>query len=475
MDRIYITTTLPYVNADPHVGNVFEFVQADASARLYRLLGHEVLFNTGTDEHGQKIYEKAIENNETPQEYADRYAARFKELQEALNLSNDRFIRTTDSTHKKAAQEFWKLCEASGDIYKKNYKIKYCVGCELEKTDSELDENGCCPLHPKNEIQIIEEENYFFKFSKYQDTLLALYRNKGFVVPQSRINEIISLIEREGLEDFSISRLSEKMPWGIPVPGDDTQVMYVWFDALINYISTIGWPDDMVQFEKWWPVIQFAGKDQVRQQAAMWQAMLMSAGLPTSKQIYIHGFININGEKISKSVGNVISPFEVVEKYGTDALRYFYLRHTHPFEDSDASWKSFDEWYTADLVNGLGNLTSRIMKLAEQHLDTPFEKPEEMSFPKEYVDAFKNFQFNQASDFVWSRIQELDERIAEEEPFKVIKEDKEKGVQMIQVLTKDLYEIGILLQPLLPDTSDLIKKAVLENKKPKNLFPRLEQ
>jgi len=471
--NIYLTTTLPYVNAEPHIGNVFEFVQADALARLYRLLGHEVLFNTGTDEHGQKILEKARENGEDPQVYVDRFAARFRDLKEALNLSYDNFIRTTDPAHKAAAQEFWKRCNAAGDIYKKQYQIKYCIGCELEKTDSEL-VDGKCPLHPNSEIEMIDEENYFFRFSKYGDALLKLYKeHEDFVVPHQRINEIISLIEREGLQDFSISRLKEKMSWGVPVPGDDTQVMYVWFDALINYISTIGWPNDTEQFEKWWPVVQFAGKDQVRQQAAMWQAMLLSAGLTPSKQIFIHGFININGDKISKSVGNVVSPYEVVEKYGTDALRYYYLRHINPFEDSDFTFERFEEAYTANLVNGIGNLASRIMKLAETHLDAPVEKPEAKLFPEEYVQAFEKFEFNHAADFVWSKIQELDERIATEEPFKVVKENPEKGKEMIAELARELYTIGRLLQPIMPETSDKIKAAVLANKKPENLFPRL--
>lgn len=473
-ETIYITTTLPYVNAEPHVGTVLEFVQADATARLYRLLGHQVLFNTGTDEHGQKIFEKAQEIGEDTQAYVDRYAATFSNLQEALNLSYDRFIRTTDSKHKAAAQEFWRRCDQNGDIYKKQYHIKYCVGCELEKTDSEL-VDGKCPLHPKNDIQLIDEDNYFFKLSKYNDALLKLYKEqKDFVVPRYRLNELISLIEREGLQDFSISRLKEKMPWGVPVPGDDAHVMYVWFDALVNYISTVGWPGDTESFEKWWPVIQFAGKDQVRQQAAMWQAMLLSAGLTPSRQIYIHGFVTINGEKISKSVGNVVSPYEVVEKYGTDALRYYYLRHTHPFEDSDFSYERFEEVYTAHLVNGIGNLASRIMKLAETYLSEPVTAAASAAvFSPHYIGAFETFEFNRAADYVWKRIQDADERIATEEPFKVVKEDEEKGAQIIKELVRELYAIAQLVEPLMPETAEKMKTAVLSNKKPENLFPRL--
>ncbi|MBV22354.1 MAG: methionine--tRNA ligase, partial [Parcubacteria group bacterium] len=340
--NFYLTTTLPYVNADPHVGHALEFVTADIIARYRRLIGDEVFFNTGTDEYGQKVYTKTLEEKKDPQKYVDEYAEKFKKLKDTLNLSYDNFIRTTDEHHKMAAQEFWKRSIANGDIEKKLYKSKYCAGCELEKTDSDL-VDGCCPEHREQEIQIIEEENYFFKFSKYQKPLLELYKkNPQFVIPDFRFNEIKRFVER-GLEDFSISRLKSKMPWGVPVPDDDEHVMYVWFDALVNYISAIGWPDDLKKFEKWWPVTQFAGKDQVRQQAAMWQAMLMSVGLPLSKQIVIHGFITVDNGKMSKSVGNVISPDDLVAEYGVDALRYYLVRHVHPFEDSDFTMEKFKE------------------------------------------------------------------------------------------------------------------------------------
>ncbi|HVY67898.1 MAG TPA: methionine--tRNA ligase, partial [Patescibacteria group bacterium] len=291
--KFYITTTLPYVNAKPHMGHAQEFVYADVIARYQRgILGKDVIFNTGTDEHGQKIYDKAREEGKEPQAYADEYAAKFGGLKQALNLSYNRFIRTTDPHHVAAAQEFWRRCLKRGDIEKQNYRIKYCVGCELEKTDSDLDENGRCPLHPNLELEIREEENYFFKFSKYQQPLLELYQaHPDFVVPDFRFREIQEFVKR-GLQDFSISRLAAKMPWGIPVPGDDKHVMYVWFDALINYISTLGWPEDSGErtgpsaeqagsalstqrYSDFWPGIQIAGKDNLRQQSAMWQAMLM--------------------------------------------------------------------------------------------------------------------------------------------------------------------------------------------------------
>ncbi|MCX6763483.1 MAG: methionine--tRNA ligase, partial [Candidatus Moranbacteria bacterium] len=335
MKKFYITTTLPYVNADPHIGFAMEIILADVQARMHRELDEEVFFNTGTDEHGLKVCRKAEELGKGTQIYCDDKSLEFKKLKETLNLSYDNFIRTTDEKHIRAAQEFWKKCDTNGDIYKKLYKIKYCVGCELEKTESEL-ENGRCPYHPDQELEIIEEENYFFRFSKYQEKLLELYKNNpDFVYPKKRLNEIMKFIEK-GPEDFSVSRLKSKMPWGVEVPGDSEHIMYVWFDALVSYISCLGWPchcervnkfgakessdmalckKDKCNYKKFWPGIQVAGKDNLRQQSAMWQAMLMSAGIANSKRIFIDGFINVNGQKMSKSLGNIIIPSEMMEKF----------------------------------------------------------------------------------------------------------------------------------------------------------------
>jgi methionyl-tRNA synthetase len=502
MDKnFYLTTTLPYVNAEPHIGTAFEFVTADIIARYRRLSGDSVFFNTGVDEHGQKVYTKALEEKKNSQDYANEYAEKFRSLKDTLNLSYDNFIRTTDEHHKKSAQEFWRQSFANGDIYKKLYKTKYCVSCELERTDSELVE-GCCPEHPGKELEIIEEENYFFKFSKYQKPLLELYKkNPQLVIPDFRFNEIIKFVER-GLEDFSISRLKSKMPWGVEVPDDNEHVMFVWFDALVNYISAIGWPDDMEKFNKWWPVTQFAGKDQVRQQVAMWQAMLMSVGLPPSKQIIIHGFITIDGAKMSKSIGNVINPKDIVNEYGADALRYYLARHINPFEDSDFTMEKFKEAYNANLANGIGNLTARIMKLAEIYLDKPVELPENLKrmtslackvvpqggvkrqrndgrgttlervIEERFRDLLDNFEINKAVDLIWEHIGELDKYIQEEKPFAIIKEDKEKGIEIIKNMTIKLYSIAEMLSPILPQTSEKIKTAVKNNKMPEPLFAR---
>jgi len=467
----YLTTTLPYVNADPHIGFALEIIQADALARTWRLQGEDVFFSTGTDEHGQKIFEAAEKKGQGVKEYVDHYANEVYKLKGVLGLSTDAFIRTTDEQHIRAAQEMWKRCADAGDIYKKSYTGLYCVGCEAYKTEREI-EDGVCPLHPSTPLREMTEENYFFRFSKYQDRLLEYLSRPGSVSPEWRREEAINFVQN-GLEDFSISRQAEKLSWGVPVPGDDSQVMYVWFDALTSYISTLGWPESG-NFEKYWQggqTVQMAGKDQVRFQSLMWQAMLMSAQIENTDTVFYHGFINSGGQRMSKSLGNVISPYDLVEKYGTDATRYMLLRHVHPVEDSDVTWERLDEWYTANLVNGLGNLVARVMKLAETHLTEPVMLPEPASLPAEL--SLDTFAFNEALDHIWNRIQKADERITAEEPFKVVKEDVEKGRKIISELALELYEIGRFLEPFMPSTSTAVRQAVQENLKPENLFPRL--
>ncbi len=471
----YLTTTLPYVNADPHVGFALESVQADALARHWRNLGHEVFFNTGTDEHGQKIAEKADASEQTRQAYVDHYAGEFNRLKEALNLSYDNFIRTTDEDHKAACQEIWRRCEAKGDIYKKTYQGLYCVGDEMFMKESEL-VDGRCPNHPNMELQEVEEENYFFKLSNYQTYLEEYLSQPGVIAPEWRREEALKFVQG-GLEDFSISRQKTRMDWGVPVPGDDEHVMYVWFDALTNYISTLGWPEEGGDFKKFWTEgtsVQLAGKDQVRFQSIMWQAMLKSAEVAATDQVFYHGFITSGGQKMSKSLGNVISPYDLVEKYGTDATRYILLRHIHPVDDSDLTWEKMDGYYTDNLVNGLGNLTARIMKMAETHLDAPIDRPERIDFDERYLTALDTFDFQTAMDVVWERIGNLDEYIAETEPFKLVKEDKPAAQKLIAEMAVSLYTIGRMLKPFLPEANEIIKDAVLANKKPENLFNRLD-
>lgn len=480
MSARYLTTTLPYVNADPHIGFALEIVKADVVARLWASQGNDVFFNTGTDEHGQKLWQEAVKRGVEPQTYVDEYAARFRLLKETLDLySGLHFIRTTDPHHLQAAQEFWKRCATNGDIYNKNYQIKYCVGCELEKTDSELVDD-CCPLHPDVALERIDEENYFFRFSKYQQPLLDLYTTRpDFVLPDFRLKEVRLFVER-GLQDFSISRRKEKMPWGIDVPGDTHHVMYVWFDALISYISTLGWPENAGHFEKFWGTreqpnaLQIAGKDNVRQQAAMWQAMLMSAGLPNSKQIVIQGFVTSGGQKMSKSLGNVINPLELVAKYGTDAVRYVLLRHTSSFEDSDLTLESIHEHYTAHLANGLGNLVARVMKLAEEHLPRPVALTDaDEKMESQFLQSIEAFRFNEAMDLVFAKIAAADAFMNTHEPYKKIKSDADTAHKDIEHLVRELASIAAHLASAMPRTAVVIAEAIRANKKPENLFPRL--
>ena len=485
MKSFYITTTLPYVNSDPHVGFAMEIIRADVIARHKKLEGYEVFFNTGTDEHGLKLYQAAEKEGIPVQEYVDRYAEKFKGLVTLLGITPEvHFIRTTDTHHQSSAQEFWKRCTDRGFIYKKNYEAKYCIGCELEKTDSELNEEGRCPIHPDKSIELIQEENYFFAYSKLESALKELYAaNPSLVIPDFRFNEMKAFLER-GLQDFSISRLKEKMPWGIAVPGDQSHVMYVWFDALVNYISTLGWPENKEQFEKFWEhgtPVQYCGKDNVRQQSSMWQAMLLAADLPPTHHIVINGFINSAGQKMSKSLGNVINPYDVVEQFkpaakelAGDVLRYYLLRHMNSFEDSDMTLAGVHEAYEAHLANGLGNLVSRVMTLAEKHSELQLLEPHTATAT--YNAALENFDLQQGMNIIWAEISELDKWIQNERPFSVIKENEQEGKRLIIQSVKRLANIAEMLVPFLPQTAQAIKQLIAENKKPSTpLFARLEK
>ncbi len=485
----YITTTLPYVNSDLHLGHALEFVRADAVARYHKKIGDEVFFNTGTDEHGTKIFERAKESNKTPQEFVDESFLRFKESVKIFGLIDDiHYIRTTDKKHESAAQEFWRRVSDNGYIYKKNYTAKYCVGCESEKTDSDL-VNGECPDHPGKPLREIQEENYFFRFSVFQKKILDLYaENSNFVIPVFRFNEARAFVIR-GLDDFSISRLKEKMPWGIPVPGDDNHVMYVWFDALTNYISTLGWgTGNESDFEKFWKngnPTQYCGKDNTRFQAIIWQAMLMAANVPNSHQIVVNGFImGDGGVKMSKTLGNVVDPKDIVSEYGTDALRFFLLKEISNFEDSPFGINRFKEAYNAGLANGLGNLVSRTLTMAEKFTNglhksdsiiVPvevhgFSMIENVEFTIEshirekiipaYNDAFNKYELTNALDNIWELIGLLDRVIAHTEPFKLVKTEPEKAEAVLYDVLTGLNVIADLLEPILPTTALVIREHV---------------
>lgn len=470
--NFYITTTLPYVNAEPHIGFGLEIVEADVIARYQKSLGKEVIFNTGTDEHGQKIYQKAIVANQDPLDYCSQYATKFQELKKLLNLNYTHFIRTTDTNHQQAAQAFWLESKKSGDIYKAKYQVKYCVGCELEKTESELT-NGKCPIHPHLELEERDEENYFFRFSKYQKQLLEFFeKNPDFVQPESKMKEAIAFV-KTGLKDFSISRLKSKMPWGVTVPNDSEHVMYVWFDALVNYVSTLGWPTNSQAFNEYWPAVQVAGKDNLRQQAIMWQAMLMSANLPPSKKILINGFISINGQKMSKSLGNVISPEEMVAKYGIDASRFLLISLGTFNEDVDVSWERLDEDYTANLSNGIGNLCSRVAKMsADEQIVFAEEKSKNHDETlNEYHQLMEHYELSKSLELIVNLIKKTDLFLSQNEPWKKSGEEK---IEILLSAISYIREIGKMLSPFTPELSATILNSFQGEIKPLTpLFPRL--
>lgn len=482
---LFLTTTLPYINAPLHMGHALEFIRADSIVRYKKLLGYDVYFNTGTDEHGVKIFEKAREEGMIVQDFLDKNFKIFKEQIKIFGLSEDiNFIRTTDEKHIKIAQSFWSRVKENGYIYKKNYSAKYCVGCESEKTDSDL-ENDRCKDHPNMDLKVIEEENYFFKYSAFGEKLLDLYeKNPNFVVPDFRLNEIKNFVNA-GLQDFSISRLKEKMPWGIPVPEDDTQVMYVWFDALTNYVSTLAEEgvetledlEKSEKFIKYWKEgtpTQYCGKDNTRFQSAMWQAMLLAAGLPTSHQIVVNGFITgEGGVRMSKSLGNSFDPRDVVEEYGVDALRFFMLKEISSFEDSPFTIERFKDAYNSGLANGLGNLTSRVMTMATNYdVKLSQEELQMKSFTEEISDL-ESFDINKFINKIWFSLRTLDEYIQKTEPFKKIKIDEEGAKNDVHYLLYHLYGNALSLEPFLPETSKKIQELIRENKKPENpLFLR---
>ncbi|MDO8467109.1 MAG: methionine--tRNA ligase [bacterium] len=485
MNKFYVTTSIPYVNGAPHIGNVLDSVYADVLARYHRQLGDDVRFLTGTDEHGSKIVRSAKAAGLTPQEFVDKNSFQFKKLKDVLNLSWDDFIRTSDqSRHWSGAQKLWGKLEKAGDLYKKAYKGLYCIGHEAFITDKDL-VNGICQDHQKAP-EVIEEENYFFKLSKYTKEIEKQINLGTFkVVPESRRNEILSLLS-QGLEDVSFSRPAKDLSWGVPVPGDSTQTMYVWADALVNYISALGYgSSDEKIFEKYWPAdVQVIGKDNLRFHAAIWPGMLLSAGLPLPQTIFVHGFLNVNGQKISKTVGNVIDPAELVAKYGTDPVRFYLLREVAPFDDGDFSYEKFEEVYNANLANGLGNFSARVLALGEKAGelagDVNDPKVKEILAKSAEVRAavagkVSDFKFHEALAAIWGFISYGDVYVNNEKPWEA---GKEKVITHALLI---LEQVADLLKPFLPETAKKILDCIevtgigtLKAKKCPPLFPRIE-
>jgi len=468
--KFYITTSIPYTNAPPHIGFALEAVQADVLARYHKALGEDVFFLTGTDEHGIKTLRVARELGKEPIEYANEISEKFRNLTKILNISNDDFIRTTDEVrHKPAVQKLWLKLEESGDIYKKKYQGYYCPGCEAFKTEKEI-VDGKCVIHLK-ELELVEEENYFFKLSKYTQKIeKAIKSGELEIIPEGKKNETLAML-KQGMEDVSFSRTKDKY-WGFEVPGDPEQVMYVWCDALPNYISGIGYDQEAEQFIKLWPAdVHCLGKDIMKFHTIFWPAMLLSAKLELPKTIFIHGFINVDGQKMSKSLGNVINPFELVEKYGVDAVRYYLLREIVSTEDGDFTYEKFEQRYNADLAGGIGNLVARTLGISskiEFKESKPTAKITEVitEIKQNYKNYLNEYKFNEALATVWEIVSFCDKYINEEKLW------ESKNPQVISDLFFAIKEIGILLEPFLPETSEKIKNSV-ETKKSENLFPRI--
>ena len=474
-NNFYLTTPIFYPNAKLHLGHAYTTTISDILVRYHRLVGDKTYFLTGSDENTQKMVDAACKEGQEPLVFLDGIVAKFSTLFKELDISYDQFIRTTDQEiHWPGAVALWKKLQEAGDIYKKEYEGLYCTGHEAFVTEKDLID-GTCPDHG-TVPERIKEENYFFRLSKYNNAIKEKIESGALrIVPESRKNEILSLLN-EGLQDISFSR-PRRTDWpqglGIPVPGDDSQVMDVWCDALSNYITALGYGRDDGLYREFWPGMHVLGKDILRFHAAIWPAMLLSAGLPLPRALLVHGFITSGGKKMSKTLGNVIDPEELLAEHGTAAGGYILARHISPFEDGDITHEHFKAVYNADLANGLGNLAARIMQLAQTHLDkSDLSKLGRSDFPKEYTDALDNFEINKAADYVWSRISALDRKITETAPFKVVKEDAEKGRRIIIELTTELAFIDLMLEPILPQTSKKIINAIMANKKPENLFPR---
>lgn len=484
MNKFYLTTAIPYVNAKPHVGHALEFVQADVIKRFHQSLGDDTLLLSGADENSLKNVQAAEKEKISVQQLVDRNSLLFEELAKKLNVGFDIFQRGSSNIHYQSSQKLWELCLKTGDIYKKTYTGLYCVGCELFYEKSELNEKGECFEHPGKPLEEVSEENYFFKLSKYQKQIEKLIENdKLKIYPEFRKNEVLGFL-KEGLQDISISRSNHRAKnWGVPVPNDDTQKLYVWFDALNIYQSGIGFGSDEKEYRRWWPAdLHVIGKGIIRFHAVYWPAFLLSAEIPLPKAIFVHGYLTVDGQKMSKSLGNVADPVEFVEKYGTDALRYYLLSQISPFQDGDFSEQKLIEVYNSDLANGLGNLISRVAKLCEtaNFRQSPSGNNHHLiGRIEDYQKLLHEYRFNEALGLIWDKISKLDKYINQEKPWEILKQptgNLEHSVNAIlQHAVDEIEEIAVLLEPFLPEASGKIKEQFTQAKikSALPLFPRI--
>lgn len=462
MSNFYVTTSIPYVNGDPHIGFAMELIMADVLARYERSKTNKVIFSTGSDEHGSKIAEKAASLGKSPSEFTDEISLKFRELGKLLNISNDRFIRTTDTGHEQRAQLIWK--NLKDDIYKSKYTGWYDVRQEEFVPEGQVDPARTNPDHPQA-YQKLEEENYFFALSKYTAQIKEAIETEAYrIVPVTRRNEILSLLN-EGLEDISISRPKDKLSWGVPVPGDSKQVMYVWFEALMNYITVLGYPEHE-DFKNFWPAdVHVIGKDITRFHAAIWPAMLLSLDIPLPKKLYVHSFINAaGGEKMSKSLGNVVAPIEIVSKYGVDPFRYYFLRHIPSYDDGEFSWETFEAAYNNELANELGNAVQRTSAMIMKYQNGIIGEIPPASHDSAAIEkAIDDCRFDRALDGIWDSVRGLNKYIDDAKPWVIAKSnDTDHLREVLAYQVGYLLEIADLLEPFLPDTAVKIRNVFSE-------------
>lgn len=481
--KFYITTAIPYVNAKPHIGFALELIQADVIARARRQAGDQVWFVTGTDENALKNVQAAEKADQGVVEYVDGMSARFRELCQVLEISNDDFIRTTEARHVRGAQKLWSACRPQ-DIYKKTYSGLYCVGCEQYYAEDEL-MNGLCPEH-KSRPEMVSEENYFFKLTNYQEQLEQLIETGEVkLVPESKKNEMLAFIKR-GLEDFSISRTRTRAKnWGVPVPADEGQVMYVWFDALSNYLNALGYADNTQKYSDFWVNnsrrLHVIGKGITRFHCIYWPAMLLSAGIPLPTEIFIHGYVTVDGQKISKSLGNTVDPVELVDKYGVAPVRYYLLREISAYGDGDFSEEKFKQRYQSDLANGLGNTFSRVTNMIEKFGQGKFVQGESMNqYTRDATalieGALQQFQFDVALFAIMGIVRAIDEEIEQTKPWAMAKSEKVSDIQpLLDKWGTMLLDVALYLRPFMPDTAETMEKSlrVEQITKVEPLFPRL--
>ncbi len=470
-NTFYVTTSIPYVNDKPHIGHLLEFIQADVLARYHRGIGDDTFLLTGTDEHGQKIFEAAQKANVDTKTFAAKNSELFLEMAKLAGMSNDYFVRTTDQRHKDAAQKIWQACQK--DIYKGTYSGLYCTGCEQYYTQRES-VDGNCPIHHTS-LENLEMESYFFALSKYQSEISRLIENNELqIIPQKRRNEMAQFAKN--LEDVSISRPKTALKWGVEVPDDPSHVMYVWFDALTNYISAVGYSDDTKMFDNFWPAdVHIIGKDIARFHCLLWPAMLLSAGLQPPKKVYIHGFIQSGNQKMSKSLGNVIDPKEYMNKYGVDPLRYYLLRYIPYDNDGDFTDERFVEMYNSDLANNLGNLVARTATMLSKYCGGKFNRVETIQISG-LEDDIADCAFNKYLDKLFNRLDSLNAAIEQNKPWEMINNDKSKTEEFLSSLACEIDVIANKLRPFMPSTADKITQTFKHDQvdlSVGNLFPRL--